>query len=87
MVGYDLKNDIEKLTSNNIDELHFPDLFFFQPKKIFYIKGTTVTVKYISQFKNEIDFDMENMPEYLKYYYFDDLTIEKQDEVNSIDMR
>ena len=34
-LSYDLKNDIEKLTSSNFDGLHFPDLFFFQPKKIF----------------------------------------------------
>ena len=32
-LSYDLKNDVEKLTSNNIDGLHFPDLYFFQPKK------------------------------------------------------
>jgi len=36
-LGYDLKNDVEKLTSSNFDELHFPDLFFFQPKKIYFI--------------------------------------------------
>ena len=35
-LSYDLKNDVENLTSNNMDELHFPDLYFFQPKKYFY---------------------------------------------------
>lgn len=36
-LSYDLKNDIENLSSSNHDGLHFPDLFFFQPKKnIFY---------------------------------------------------
>ena len=30
---YDLKNDVENLQSNNYDGLHFPDLYFFQPKK------------------------------------------------------
>ena len=34
-LGYDLKNDVEKLESNNFDGLHFPDLYFFQPKKYF----------------------------------------------------
>ena len=36
---YDLKNDTEALRSQNHDELEFPDLFFFQPKKIFILKG------------------------------------------------
>ncbi|SNR71708.1 aminodeoxychorismate synthase component I [Lutibacter flavus] len=60
-LGYDLKNDLENLTSNNLDELDFPDLFFFQPKKIFFIKGTTVTIKYISQFKKEIETDLSEI--------------------------
>ena len=29
--SYDLKNDIEDLSSSNYDGLGFPDLFFFQP--------------------------------------------------------
>ncbi|MFD1631264.1 anthranilate synthase component I family protein [Pseudopedobacter beijingensis] len=31
-LGYDLKNDVEKLTSSNLDALSFPDCFFFVPK-------------------------------------------------------
>ncbi|MDZ4846478.1 MAG: anthranilate synthase component I family protein [Chitinophagales bacterium] len=31
-LGYDLKNEIEHLTSKNQDGLNFPDLFFFQPE-------------------------------------------------------
>ena len=34
---YDLKNDVEDLKSNNFDGLEFPDLYFFQPKKLFLI--------------------------------------------------
>jgi len=60
-LGYDLKNDVENLTSNNIDALHFPDLFFFQPKKIFLLKGTSIEVKYISELENEIKTDFENI--------------------------
>ena len=37
-LGYDLKNDIEKLNSNNFDGLKFTDVFFFQPKKYFLLK-------------------------------------------------
>lgn len=60
-LSYDLKNDVENLTSNNFDGLHFPDLYFFQPKKIFFIKGNTVEVKYILNFKNEITSDFEEI--------------------------
>jgi para-aminobenzoate synthetase component 1 len=34
-LSYDLKNDTEELNSSNFDGLQFPDLFFFQPKKLF----------------------------------------------------
>lgn len=33
-LGYDLKNEIEKLSSTNPDSIHFPDLFFFEPEII-----------------------------------------------------
>ena len=60
-LNYDLKNDIEKLTSSNFDGLNFADLFFFQPKKIFFIKGNTVEIKYITKFKNEIETDLKKI--------------------------
>ncbi len=58
-LGYDLKNDVENLTSSNFDGLNFPDLFFFQPKKLFFIKGNTVEIKYISAYENEIKTDLQ----------------------------
>ncbi len=36
--GYDLKNQIEKLHSENTDRLKFPEVFFFQPEHIISIK-------------------------------------------------
>ncbi|OGS72111.1 MAG: aminodeoxychorismate synthase, component I [Flavobacteria bacterium RIFCSPLOWO2_12_FULL_35_11] len=60
-LSYDLKNDTENLTSSNFDGLHFPDLFFFQPKKLFFIKGNTVEIKYISAFEHEIETDLEKI--------------------------
>ncbi len=33
-LGYDLKNEVEKLQSENHDGLNFPDLFFFQPEVV-----------------------------------------------------
>ena len=59
--GYDLKNDIENLSSNNFDGLHFSDLFFFQPKKIFFIKKTTVEICYLTAFKNDIETDIDTI--------------------------
>jgi len=60
-LGYDLKNDIEKLHSNNFDGLDFPDLYFFQPKKLFFIKGNTVEVQYLNEFKDEIEQDLDEI--------------------------
>lgn len=57
-LGFDLKNDIENLTSSNIDEIGFSDMYFFQPKKIIQIKGTTVEVMYLNDFKNDIAADL-----------------------------
>ena len=42
--GYDLKNELEKLTSNNIDHLNFPDLYFFAPKYLIIIKGDDIDI-------------------------------------------
>lgn len=56
-LSYDLKNDIEKLTSNNFDGLHFPDLFFFQPKKIFFLKGNQLEICYLNFCDDEITDD------------------------------
>ena len=54
---YDLKNDIEDLKSNNFDGLHFPDLFFFQPKKLFFIKGNQLEIQYLHFCDDEIESD------------------------------
>ncbi|WP_034059164.1 anthranilate synthase component I family protein [Lacinutrix jangbogonensis] len=55
---YDLKNDIEALKSNNDDALEFPDLYFFQPKKIFLIKGNTVEMLYLKAVDDEFKTDL-----------------------------
>ncbi len=60
-LSYDLKNDLENLHSNNFDGLHFPELFFFQPKKIFLIKKNTVEIKYLNQFSSEIEKDLKEI--------------------------
>lgn len=58
---YDLKNDVEKLTSDNFDGLHFPDLFFFQPKKLFLLKGNEVEICYLNMCDDEVEEDFEEI--------------------------
>jgi len=38
-LSYDLKNELEKLTSENEDVIKMPSLFFFEPRYIFELKG------------------------------------------------
>ncbi|MFD2565581.1 aminodeoxychorismate synthase component I [Aquimarina rubra] len=56
-LSYDLKNDTEKLVSRNPDHLDFPDLYFFQPKKIFLLKDNIVEVQYLRMVDDEIEED------------------------------
>ena len=42
---YDLKNEIEKLTSDNFDNIQLPTLHFFQPKTIIQINKQTVVIR------------------------------------------
>ena len=44
---YDLKNTTELLRSRSYDGLEFPDLYFFQPKKLFLIKDNNVEIQYL----------------------------------------
>ncbi|WP_396158804.1 anthranilate synthase component I family protein [Flavobacterium sp.] len=60
-LSYDLKNDTEKLHSNNFDGLHFPDLFFFQPKKLFFLKGNELKMHYLYLCDDEIESDFEEI--------------------------
>lgn len=57
-LSYDLKNDIEKLHSSNYDGLLFPDLFFFQPKKVFLFRGDEVIIHYLNEFSACIEDDL-----------------------------
>ena len=63
-ISYDVKNDVEKLTSTNFDGLNFPDLFFFQPQKLIFIKGYTVEFHYLKMIDDEIEEDFEEISSY-----------------------
>jgi para-aminobenzoate synthetase component 1 len=56
---YDLKNDIEELQSCNYDGLEFPDLFFYQPKKLFLLNGNQLEIQYLSMCDDEVEDDFE----------------------------
>ena len=58
---YDLKNNTEPLLSNNFDGLDFPDLFFFQPKKLFLLKGNQLEVKYLNFCDDEVEADFDEI--------------------------
>ena len=60
-LSYDLKNDIEDLQSNNHDGLEFPDLYFFQPKKLFLFKGNQLEMHYLRLCDDEMENDFEEI--------------------------
>jgi len=56
-LSYDLKNDIERLRSSNEDLVKFPDLYFFQPKRIFLISGNEIEMSYLPMVDDEMKND------------------------------
>ena len=60
-ITYDVKNDVEQLSSKNFDGLHFADLYFFQPKKLVFIKGNSVEFHYLGMVDDEIESDFEEI--------------------------
>jgi para-aminobenzoate synthetase component I len=62
-LSYDLKNDTEDLHSYNFDGLQFPDLFFFQPKKLFLLKADQLEIHYLHLCDNEIEGDFNDISE------------------------
>ncbi|WP_179349196.1 anthranilate synthase component I family protein [Winogradskyella pacifica] len=78
---YDLKNTTEHLKSENYDGLGFPDLYFFQPKKLFLIKDNQVEIKYLKMVDDEIEDDL------LEIEKSNHLTIEKSNHPIKIKLR
>jgi para-aminobenzoate synthetase component 1 len=63
-LAYDLKNDTEELVSTNQDGLGFPDLFFFQPKKLFLLKGNHLEVQYLRLCDDEMVDDLGTIAQF-----------------------
>lgn len=56
-LNYDLKNDVEQLVSENFDALQFPELYFFQPKKVFIFSESHVELHYLRMVDDELESD------------------------------
>ncbi|MFO7745302.1 MAG: anthranilate synthase component I family protein [Psychroflexus sp.] len=60
-LSYDLKNDIEAITSKNEDHLLFPELYFIQPKKIWLLKDNIIEAHYLKMVDDEIEDDFNSI--------------------------
>ncbi len=69
-LSYDLKNNLENLKSNNSDGLGFPDLYFFQPKKLFFLKGNNLEICYLNVCNDEIDEDFSKISSLVSSFKF-----------------
>jgi len=58
--SYDLKNETDTLTSENMDNLYFPNLFFFIPEIVFSMKNKVLYVDTFSK-KKETDIIIEEI--------------------------
>ncbi len=58
-LSYDLKNDVENLVSKNSDSLNFPDLYFFQPKKLLLFKDNLLEMHYLRMVDDEMEEDFK----------------------------
>ncbi len=70
-ISYDVKNDVERLSSNNFDGLDFADLYFFQPKKLIFIKEHVIEFHYLKMVDDEIEDDFETIKKYTKNLNFE----------------
>ena len=60
-LGYDLKNELESLQSENPDGLGFEELFFFQPQRIITINKNEVNFHYLSNYESSIEADYKGI--------------------------
>lgn len=60
-ISYDAKNDLENSKSQNNDLINFPDLFFFQPKRLFFFRQNTLEIQYLNFIDDEIESDYEDI--------------------------
>jgi len=51
--SYDLKNEVETLSSENFDGIKFPNMHFFQPKYVFLIRGSILEIGFSTEDSTE----------------------------------
>ena len=59
-INYDLKNEIEDLNTTGKNNFHLPNLFFFQPKKIWIIHSDCIEALYLNDVYVEEDWNNIN---------------------------
>jgi para-aminobenzoate synthetase component I len=59
-LSYDLKNEIETLSSSHTDGIHFPDLFFFVPQYVIKLSGSSITIGSVSNDHEKIWSDIKD---------------------------
>ena len=57
-LSYDLKNETEKVFSENFDGIGFPQMHFFQPKYIFRIKEDIIEIGFLTEFSSEDEIEV-----------------------------
>jgi para-aminobenzoate synthetase component 1 len=61
-LAYDLKNEIEALSSSNPDYIGFPDLFFFVPEVIIELSESSASIGSLTNNHEDIRSEIGNMP-------------------------
>lgn len=80
-LSYDLKNELEELSSENIDLLKFPNIYFFQPKYIFIFQEHSFDVYYLHETFAESDID--HLVEDINNFPIPDKRIQQTMKINS----
>ena len=82
-LSYDLKNDLEPLQSKNFDGLSFPDLFFFQPKKLFLLHDSEVEMQYLGLCDDELEDDFEEILSQVLHHDVQEQSLEIKQRIDS----
>ena len=77
--SYDLKNETESLSSNNLDNFNFPHLFFFIPQLVFSMQKTVLHIDTFAN-KKETDIIIEQIKNQdIDKGYFEGLKVKKRE--------
>lgn len=60
-LGYDLKNEVEEIKSQNPDDLDFPELYFFQPIKLIRLTQNELQFLYLPEVASDIETDYNRL--------------------------